>query len=220
MGARRLAAVAVLASIISCGGATPTSTAQPAGQGQPKFADLAAASKVAIFKITYRIGATGSGQDAVIADQTWYFKPPRARLDFVSLYGGPGPRVSQFMLPEGTFVCEDKAGQIGCTAINSTPLDQNMVATALHDVVDNPARYNATFKEVKKIAGQDGLCYDVAPSTSSAFAAGTFCFTKDGISLLSRATYGSVTWSMEATSVSLTVPDSDFILPARPQTRP
>jgi hypothetical protein len=218
MGATRLAPVALLAAMITCAAPTATPAVQPAGGGQPKLADLVAASKVAVFKITDRISATGSqpGQDAVIGDQTWYFKPPRTRLDFVSLYGGPGARASEFDLPEGSFVCLDNAGQAQCTAVPSAPLDQNMVVAAQRDLLSDPAKYNATFREVKKIAGQDGLCYEVTTKASSMFTLGTFCFTKDGISLLTRATTYGVTYSMEATSFSTTVPDSDFTLPAKP----
>lgn len=222
MGATRLASVALLAAMIACAAPSATPGVQRAGAGQPKLADLVAASKVAVFKITYRIGATGTqpGQDAVIGDQTWYFKPPRARLDFVSLYGGPGARASEFDLPEGTFLCSDQAGQMQCMAVPSTPLDQNMVVAAQRDLLSDPAKYNATFTEVKKIAGQDGLCYEVTPKASSMFTSGTFCLTKDGISLLTRASTYGVTYSMEATSFSSTVSDSDFILPAKPQTHP
>jgi hypothetical protein len=217
-GATRLALVALLTAMIACAAPTATPAVQPAGAGQPKLADLVAASKVAVFKITYHISATGSqpGQDAAIGDQTWYFKPPRARLDFVSLYGGPGAWASVFDLPEGTFLCSDQAGQTQCMAGLSTPLDQNMVAVARRDLLSDPARYDATFKETKKIAGQDGLCYEVTPKASSMFTTGNFCFTKDGISLLTSATMYGVTYSMEATSFSTTVPDSDFTLPAKP----
>ncbi|MEK7862565.1 MAG: hypothetical protein AAB295_04795, partial [Chloroflexota bacterium] len=53
-------------------------------------------------------------------------------------------------------------------------------------------------------------------AAATGFSSGSFCYTKEGIALLSQFTVQGATWSMEATNVSTTVPDSDFTLPATP----
>ena len=48
------------------------------------------------------------------------------------------------------------------------------------------------------------------------FSSGAFCYTKDGVPLLSHFAVQGASWTMEATSFSATVADSDFTLPAKP----
>ncbi len=246
MGAKRIVALGLaFAFAVSCGGggtATPTAsaallatnpasvpgagtpaTAAPAtaaGASQPKLADLLSAAKLSQYKITYKITATGAGAEAFSGDQTWYFKPPRSRFDFSSDFGGQKTTMSIFSLPEGSFMCFAIAGQTQClsTPATGSPLDQNQAAMTQRSMIDNPAQFGATFTQTKTIAGQQGLCYDVAATTAAAggFSKGTFCYSKEGLQLLSQFTVQGSSWSMEATNVSTTVPDSDFTLPAKP----
>lgn len=194
--------------------------ATAAGANQPKLADLLSAGKLTQYKVTYKIAASGQGAEALSGDQTWYFKPPRSRFDFSSTVGGQKTSISVFSLPDGTFYCFDVPGSgAQCLSVGGvgSPLDQNAAAVAQRSLADNPSQYGVTFKENKTIAGQQGICYDVKPAAAAgAFTAGTFCYSKDGLALLSSFTTQGATWSMEATNISLTVPDSDFTLPAKP----
>lgn len=198
--------------------------ATPAGASQPKLTELLGAAKQSQYKITYKITATGNGAEAMSGDQSWYFKPPRSRFDFSSDMGGQRTTMSVFTLPDGSYMCFAMAGQTQCLATPATgsPLDQNQAAMTQRSMIDNPAGFGATFKETKTIAGQQGLCYDVTPTAVAAggFSKGTFCYTKEGLTLLSQFTVRGSSWSMEATSVSTTVPDSDFTLPVKPTVIP
>jgi hypothetical protein len=100
----------------------------------------------------------------------------------------------------------------------SSPLDQNAAAVAQRSLIDNPSSYGATFTSTKTIAGQTAQCYDVKPTaTAGGFSTGMFCYTKDGVPLVSSFSLQTgTTISMEATNYSATVPDSDFELPATP----
>src|SRR5206468_678588 len=100
--------------------------------------------------------------------------------------------ISFFTLAEGSFYCFTLAGAdaqcLGVSGVGS-PLDQNVAAMAQSSLLSNPGQYGATFKENKTIAGQQGVCYDVkASAATSAFTQGTFCYSKDGLSLLSTFT--------------------------------
>jgi hypothetical protein len=89
-------------------------------------------------------------------------------------------------------------------------------------MIDNPSAFGATSAGPRTIAGQQGLCYDVTPTAAvaSGLTKGTFCYTKEGIALLSQFTAQGSTFAMEAINLSTTVPDSDFTLPAKPTSLP
>jgi len=204
-------------------GAAPTTAATASGAGgaasSAKLADLLSASKNAQYKITYKISVSGVGAQGVSGEQTWYYKPPRARFDFAMSQGGQSLSISYFSLPDGTFYCFN-AGQAQCLKIAgvSSPLDQNPAAVAQRSLVDDPNSFGATFTSSRTIAGQTGQCYDVKANSAAAggFSTGSFCYTKDGVPLLSQFSIQGASWSMEATNYSATVLDSDFTLPAKP----
>ena len=243
MGWKRLLAVTVMSAFaVSCGGGgatttagasaaagastaattAPTSpaTAQPAASSasQPKLLELLSAAKLTEYKITYKITASGQGAEAMSGDQTWYFKPPKSRFDFSSTFGGQKTTISFFSLPDGSYYCFGGAGQpVTCLSVGGvgSPLDQNAAAVTQRSLIENPDKFGATFKETRTIAGQAGLCYDVT-GAAGGFSSGLFCYSKTGLALLSTFTVQGSTWSMEATNISTTVPDSDFTLPAKP----
>ena len=191
----------------------------PSAASGPKLSDVLAAGKLSTYKITYKISATGAGADAMNGEQTWYFKPPRTRFDFSSSQGGQVTTISYFKLPEGTFFCSGSGGDAQCfnggqAGIGSL-IDSNIAMNTQQGLIDHPEQYGATFKEMKTIAGQTGYCYTVT-GTAASFNTGTFCYTKEGLALLSQYTAQGATLSMEATNVSTTVADSDFKLPATP----
>jgi hypothetical protein len=196
------------------GAATAAGTA---AAGAQSLSALLAAGKVKEYKVTYKLTATGGGAETFSGDQTWYFKPPRSRFDFTTNMGGQSTTMSMFTLPEGSFMCFAAAGQSQCLSAPATgsPLDQNQAILIQRAMVENPGQYGATFSGSKTIAGQQGQCYDVA-ATAGAFNKGAFCYTKEGIQLSSSFAVQGSTWSMEATNLSTTVPDSDFTLPAKP----
>ena len=241
MDVKRVALALALSLVIACGGGKPGSntpsgavgtnsesgtgvgtpaTAQPAANaGQPKFNEVLASAKLTTYKVTYKLTAAGAGA-ALSGEQSWYFKPPRARFDFGLDMGGQRTTISFFNLPDGQYYCLGTAGVSSCFGLAGvgSPLDQNIAAGFQQSMLEHPDQYGGTFTGTKTIAGQQSLCYDVKASVQvpTAFSAGSFCYSKDGIALLSQFTASGSSWSMEATNVSTTVPDSDFTLPAKP----
>ena len=240
MDGKRAFLSALLTAVVACGGSAPatggagasagastaatsapstaaTAAASAAASG-PNLTDLLAAAKVREYKITYKITATGQGAEALNGEQTWYSKPPKARFDFKANFGGQSTLMSFFTLPEGNVYCMTMGGSPACFGAGAgvgSPLDSNAAVTAQQQMLANPSQFGATFKENKTIAGQAGLCYTVT-GTASTFSNGNFCYTKDGLTLLSQFTASGTSIAMEATNVSTTVPDSDFTLPAKP----
>ncbi len=201
--------------------AAAATSAAPSG---PKLSDILGAAKLSQYKVTYKITVSGAGADAFSGDQTWYFKPPRSRFDFGMTAGGQKSTISFFTLPEGSSYCMSTGGQATCFTVGGvgSPLDQNLAAVTQRSLIEHPESYGATSTAGRTIAGQQGLCYTVNPVASavSGFSTGTFCYSREGIALLSQFSAQGSSWSMEATNVSTTVPDSDFTLPAKPTTYP
>jgi hypothetical protein len=224
--------------VASCGGtATPTgttasrapATSAAAASGtaatgapsatSPSFAQILSSAKATEYKVTYKLTATG-GAEGFSGEQSWYFKPPKARFDFKSSVSGQTATVSLYSLPDGTFMCFGGTGQaaqcIGMSGLD-TALQQNPAALYQESFIEHPEQFSGVLVETRQIAGQQAHCYDVKSTAATAgLTDGRFCYSAQGIPLLQRFSAQGGTWSMEATSLSTTVPDSDFALPAKP----
>ena len=233
---RGSSAVLAIAFVIaaSCGGATNTSTttgaaatnaaasstaatAVPAAGG-PSFGQILTSAKASEYKVTYKLTTT-VGADTINGEQSWFFKPPRARFDFSSTVSGQSSSLSLYALPDGTYMCFG-AGQastcIGMTGLD-TALQQNPAALYQESFLQHPDQFSGVLVETRQIAGQQAHCYDVkATAAAAGLTDGRFCYSSLGIPLLQRFAVQGATWSMEATNLSSTVPDSDFTLPSKP----
>jgi hypothetical protein len=222
--------VLVLAFVIaaSCGGSTPTTTAStaatatsaavatastaPSASGA-SFGQLLGSARTSEYKVTYKLSAAGAGE------QSWYFKPPKARYDFSTTAGGQSSVVSIYALPDGTYMCFGGTGVaaqcIGMSGLD-TALQQNPAALFQQSMFQHPEQFNAVLVETRQIAGQQAQCFDVKSTVAIAtLGDGRFCYSPQGIMLLQRFGAGGATLDMEATSFSTTVPESDFTLPAK-----
>jgi hypothetical protein len=224
----------VLAFVIaaSCGGAaTPTTTGTPGATptsavvatgttatGAPSttgasFGQILGAARTGEYKVTYKLSAAGAGE------QSWFFKPPKARYDFSSSAGGQTSLVSIYALPDGTFMCFGGTGVaaqcIGMSGLD-TALQQNPAALFQQSMFQHPEQFNAVLVETRQIAGQQAQCFDVKSTVAIAtLGDGRFCYSPQGIMLLQRFGAAGGALDMEATSFSTTVPESDFTLPAK-----
>jgi hypothetical protein len=230
------AAILVFAFVVvaSCGGTTSPTSTTPTGAaataatggaasggpvaGAPSFGQILSSAKAIEYKVTYKLTATG-GAAGFSGEQSWFFKPPKARFDFSSSASGQTSTVSLFSLPDGTFMCfgtGPTAQCIGMTGLD-TALQQNPAAFYQESLIQHPDQWSGVLVETRQIAGQQAHCYDVKPLTATAgLTDGRFCYSTQGVPLLQRFAASGGTWSMEATSLSTTVPDSDFTLPSTP----
>jgi len=228
-------AILVLAFVIaaSCGGsATPTGAATATNAvttsgaasgvpsaGSPSFGQIIRSAKASEYKVTYKLTATG-GAEGFSGEQSWFFKPPKARFDFSSSLSGQTATVSLYSLPDGTFMCFGGMAQaaqcIGMSGLD-TALQQNPAALYQESFIEHPDQFNGVLVETRQIAGQQAHCYDVKATTAATagLTDGRFCYSAQGIPLLQRFAVQGGTWSMEATNLATTVPDTDFTLPAK-----
>jgi hypothetical protein len=200
---------ATKAPVASAGAATTVPSA-----GSASFVQILGSAKVGEYKVTYKLSATGGGE------QSWYSKPPKTRYDFSTSTTGQTSTVSIYSLPDGTFMCFGGTGVpaqcIGMTGLD-TALQQNPAALFQQSMIQHPEQFNAVLVETRQIAGQQAQCFDVKSSTPIAVLTdGRFCYSTQGIMLLQRFGAAGGALDMEATSLSTTVPDSDFNLPATP----
>jgi len=240
---RGSAAILVFAFVIaaSCGGTTTsstsgstsgaraTNTAASSGgtasgapvAGSPSFGQILSSAKGSEYKVTYKLTATG-GAESFSGEQSWFFKPPKSRFDFKTSAAGHTSTVSLFSLPDGTFMCFGTGATAQCIGMTGldTALQQNPAALYQESLIQHPDQWNGVLVETRQIAGQQAYCYDVKPVTAAAtgLTDGRFCYSTQGILLLQRFAAQGGTWSMEATSLSTTVPDADFTLPSKPTT--
>ena len=227
---RGSSAVLAFALVIaaSCGGTTPavtatngatatsavvaTASAGPSATGA-SFGQIIGAARTSEYKVTYKLSAAGAGE------QSWYFKPPKARYDFSTSAGGQTSTVSIYALPDGAYMCFGGTGVaaqcIGMSGLD-TALQQNPAALFQQSMFQHPEQFNAVLVETRQIAGQQAQCFDVKSTVVTATVGdGRFCYSPQGIMLLQRFGAGGGALDMEATSLSTTVPDSDFALPAK-----
>ncbi|HYK97658.1 MAG TPA: hypothetical protein VEU77_04640 [Candidatus Acidoferrales bacterium] len=243
MEGKRAVLLLAVSVFIACGGAQPSTTgssapnaaittaptaaasAKPsaatsiAADAGPQLAALLAASKNATHRTTYKITASGGGADGFNGEQTWYFKPPRARFDFAATQDGKKTTISYLSLPEGQFYCIT-IGQAQCFAVTGvgSPLDENTAVVAQQVLISDPGGFGATASAARTLAGQSAQCFDVnSKSGGTAFDTGTFCYSGGGVPLLSTfSTAQYASWTTEATASSGTVAEADFTLPAKP----
>lgn len=205
------------ATATSAAGSPGAATGSPGASG-PAFGQILTAAKTSEYKVTYKLTTTGGGASST-GEQSWYFKPPRARFDFVSTASGQSGTVSIFALPDGAFMCFGSGTAAQCIGMSglATALQQNPAASFQEALTSRPDQFNGVFVESRQIAGQQANCYDVKPTTAApGLTEGRFCYSGGGIPLLQRFGAQGGTWTMEATSISTTVPDDDFKLPATP----
>lgn len=198
--------------------AVPSSASSAPSGSSPSFSQILGAAKASEYKVTYKLTATG-GAEGFSGEQSWYFKPPKARFDFTSSVSGAAATISLFALADGTYMCFGGTVQtaqcIGMSGLD-TAMQQNPAAAYQEAFIQHPDQFSGVLVETRQIAGQQAHCYDVkASATTAGLTDGRFCYSTQGIPLLQRFAVQGGTWSMEATNHSATVPDSEFTLPAK-----
>jgi len=217
-GARAAAALLLFAA--SCGGPTTETIASPSPYTEPSlpFQEILLVSKFSEYKVHYRFTATGVS-DGLTGEQTWYFKRGKARFDTRTTVDGKSTSVSLFALFDGTFMCSGVRAQTTCVGVPGVEsfLQRNPAAFYQESLIAHPDQFSGVVVEQFHIAGSHAHCYDVRSlAGSSEGVEGQFCYSLLGIPLRSRFSAQARAWSIEATSLSVIVPDADLTLPAKP----
>jgi hypothetical protein len=226
---RTLAPLAAIVLAVACGGQSsttqPSSTASApaaaatsaaasratATAGGPKLVDVVKGGALASYKVSYTWSTSGAGQSTT-SQQTWYYKPPKARYD---LSIGQGGSFSIFLLEDGTYFCTSSGGSSFCQKTSDQAgLQQNQAADFDLQIRQRPDQFDATYQGTRTIAGQQAQCFGVSSHTVGASGDTTACYSSNGVPLLWQSKSQGQEVTMEATSFSTTVTDADFSLPA------
>jgi len=205
----------VLALAVACGpsslaSATPTPT--PDGT-TPPFFQLQLIAKAAQYQVTLKPTSSVQG-GGVIGEQLWSFKQGKARFDFVA-GGSPTTNVSLFELPSGSYACVGPANDQRCASIDESDASpwRNPAAFYQSVVAAHPGQFTGVATGIRHLIDEHGHCYDVHHVPGS-LPDSHLCYTLQGIPMALRVAAETGSWSLEATSVTRSVPDSLFTLPA------
>jgi len=190
-------------------------TAPAAAASGPSILDALKAGKLTSYKVTYKWTTTAGGQTQT-SEQTWYYKPPKARYDFSA---GPGASFSIYALPDATVMCTSSGGSAFCqtTPGGQGAFAQNPAADFAVQLQDKPDQFNASFTGSQTIAGQQAQCYSVKGlgAAAAGFGDATTCYSSSGVPLKTVITAQGQSITMEATAFSANVSDADFVPPSR-----
>ena len=184
----------------------------------PSFLDLVMGAKQTPYKFTYRMSGAGGGQ-TFSGKQTWYFKPPKSRMDFTTAAGGQASLTSMYILEDAVYLCTSLTGSTTCLKMpREQGMQQNQASVLQNQVQESPDQFDPTYQGTRAIAGQQAQCFGLNSKSAAQmeFSEMTFCYSTQGIPLLMQTKAQDFDMSMEATSFSTSVADSDFELPAKP----
>jgi len=176
----------------------PSDTPSASDGEAPSLEDLVSSVGTKPVKATYTFSGTGAAGEATF---TLYSRPPDSRVDLTS-----GGSTSIFISAGGTdYICDD-----GSQTCSVSPIPLGSTLPFLAFVTDPQALSGAVGSDLdhstETVAGQDADCY----SASAAGATSEVCFNDDGILVRLHTSVGGAEYTMEATSVSGTVSDSDL----------
>jgi hypothetical protein len=183
---------------------TPAKTGTPsssANNGAPNLSDLVNKVGTKTVKATYTFSGTGATGEETF---TLYSRRPDSRVDVTS-----GGQTSIFISAGGTdYICYDSSQTC---SVSPVPLASTLPFLAF---VTDPQALSGVVgsgldHSTKTVAGEDADCY----SASAAGATSEVCFNNDGILVRLHAGVSGSDFTMEATSVSGTVSDSDLTPP-------
>ena len=170
------------------------------GNALQDFANVVSKGARATYKVDYTYTASGDS-----GSQTWYAKGIKKKI----VAEVQGMIASVYYLPEGVFTCTNVQGQDMCFKSSATQDSTAIVG----DIYNNPEGYNVVSKSGRIIAGQSTSCFGLTKAGSGELEV---CYADSGVTMYLQ---GSGT-TMQATSYSTSVSDSEFELPATPQTIP
>jgi hypothetical protein len=191
--------------------AAPTPSATSSAARQASLVDIISQGKNATYRISYRFTTTTGGV-AQSVDQTTYVKGTKVRWDM----DASGTKISMFVLEDGTYMCTSGAGAV-CLKYSGAaqaPM-QNAGASFQDQVRASPGQFSAAAQSARTIAGVSAQCFTLTGAALAGAGAATTCYSADGLPLYTELKGGAQgDFTMEATSLSTSVSDADFTLPA------
>jgi len=182
-------------------------------------AGMAALRQGAQYKVTYASQTTGLAPDVT----TYYVKPPNMRVD--ETMGGTTP-ISVYILNGKGYAClEDESG-MACIDTSSSPetagLAESLASQINADPIEaNQGQFTISQAASRTVLGISTTCFTASSSNGNAQTES--CYSPQGVLLYQHTlstlvdTGEPIETIKQATGYSTSVSDSDFALPAAPQ---
>jgi len=182
------------------------------GSALDQFTNLIGMKSQLQYKATYNIRTTG--EQAFSSTMTQYVKGSKFRIDSST----QGQASSIFYIDSKVYMCSKPTGAWMCFEFPNTS-NQSLEDQTSEMVKDNPENYAITPLLPRTIAGTLATCFQAVITGENA---GTveFCFSPEGVPLYTHTVASGTEYTMEATSYTTSISDSDFSLPATPQAFP
>ncbi|MCP3683151.1 MAG: hypothetical protein GY861_10710 [bacterium] len=159
------------------------------------------------FKVTYELTSTGMDGKQMM---TQYVKGANSRTDLKI----ENMKTQSFVIDGVNTMCNDATGDWMCMRYQPENPNPKSITDDAKDRITRNSDAKPVSSGTKVVAGQSADCYSFEAENLE----GESCFNKDGILVYSKGimtTEGqTMTTEFTATSVSTTVADSDFSLPA------
>jgi hypothetical protein len=210
--------LAAAALVLSACSDDESPNAVPSAEPPDQLAALARAGLTASYTATYALEATGTPANSGIV--TIRRTPNAYRVDIVS----KGSDAFLVHNPRGTYSCEQKPGKPAtCFTVAGAgkPIPaafdagvQKVFNTYLTTFADQASAYDVSIVDAQPANGAlpEADCFSVLPGTDSPtpqVAAGTYCFSGDGIPV--HVVFPSGT--LDLRSLAVETPDATFLVP-------
>ena len=186
------------------GDETPEATDDSGDNSAAALEELSARWGDASGKIVYEFKTSAGGSDTT-SKMTYYIDPPNSRTDFED---GSGEVISFIQQGDKTYVCSVGScfSYPGGSGVNPIPfVGDNAYPDAISDRVAGLGGIEIDRSE-DEIAGVDVTCFKVEVAGSET----AWCFSEDGLLLLSSTKAAGSEFEMRATEVDSDVSDTDF----------
>lgn len=179
--------------------------AQPSEQAKAGLTNLLV-NKIKTYKVTYSI-ATSETENPASEMTMYYSGSDKVRIDTSGTSGGQQMSTSLYILAGKTYICTEKPQKM-CIQQNTEANPE--VFTGQEDVEKNLESYSIMPLPSRTIAAVNSQCYRITVSGGEMIDS---CYSSGGIMLYTKTRSSEMT----AKSFTTNVPDSDFTLPAQPQ---
>jgi outer membrane lipoprotein-sorting protein len=219
---RTIATIAILLLLVACGPTTePGDTdlpgdapaVQPTSDAKSELDDLFEKYEGTTYKATYDIFVNYDGTQQR-STMTQYFKgADKVRMDI----SAEGQEMRTYMVSDEYTTCF-KQDEWQCMSLTGNDEESEVAEKVIDTEIFNETEedVDVSILPPRTIAGKVASCFRITYTDGTS----DYCLSKEGIPLYSKTTDAQGSSEMIATSVSTSVPDSDFVLPAEPRDMP
>lgn len=181
----------------------------------PLLMDVITGKKIPVYKATYVLK---EGADILggTTTQTYVFRTPEYRFDYAVAVLGIPQTVIAIASKTAFYVCLELLGRKTCYEAPLAELERasERLYRPLDELASRLGELEISRSGDVQVAGRSGHCFDFKPKPGTAtFDPMNVCYTAEGIPLRTTETTPRGAIVMEATAVSTSVADAEFIPP-------